>query len=70
MDPLPALLTASDVGNWLCVPPSKVRAMARKGLIPSYSLPSGDLVFDRAELTAWIKVQKKQSREMGKTNAS
>jgi hypothetical protein len=52
---LPRLLTSEDVGAWLSLSPSRVERLARKGLIPCRQLPTGDIVFDEAELTEWAR---------------
>jgi hypothetical protein len=52
--PLPVMLTPLDVAAWLSLPSRRVEQMARRGEIPSVTLPTGDLVFDRAELVAWL----------------
>jgi hypothetical protein len=52
---LPTLLTAQDVGLWLALPTGTVARLARQGKIPCLTLPSGDLVFDPAELKEWLQ---------------
>ena len=51
---LPELLTAHEVGLWLGQPPARVLRLAKRGAIPSLTLPGGDVVFDRAELAEWV----------------
>jgi hypothetical protein len=58
------MLTADDVGLWLSLPRRKVERMARRGEIPSLTLPSGDIVFDQAELLMWLDRLREQPREV------
>jgi excisionase family DNA binding protein len=50
---LPRLLTADEVADWLGLPVRRVERMARRGELPSRRLPTGDLVFDPADLAPW-----------------
>jgi hypothetical protein len=52
--PLPRLWTAQDVALWLCSPTAKVIRWAKSGKLPSIKLPDGELMFDPAELSAWL----------------
>jgi hypothetical protein len=51
---LPSLLTPHDVGLWLSMRTGRVLRLARDGRIPCRRLPCGDILFDPAELTAWL----------------
>jgi hypothetical protein len=52
---LPDVLTAADVGLWLRLPARSVERMARRGQIPSRTLPTGDIAFDATELAEWLR---------------
>ncbi len=52
---LPTLLTAQDVGLWLCLPTDRVIRLAREGHIPCIVLPSSEMLFDSNELAAWLE---------------
>jgi hypothetical protein len=52
---LPSVLTAADVGLWLRVPTRVVERMGRRGEMPCRTLPTGDLVFDAADLAEWLR---------------
>jgi hypothetical protein len=56
------MLTAMDVGLWLSLPTRQVERMARRGQIPSVTLPNGDILFDRAELLMWLDHLRDQPR--------
>jgi hypothetical protein len=52
---LPSLITAVEVGQWLSLSTRVVERMARRREIPSLVLPSGELLFDCAELAQWAQ---------------
>jgi hypothetical protein len=52
---LPNMLTAMDVSLWLSLPTRTIERMARRGKMPSRTLPTGDLVFDADDLAAWLR---------------
>jgi hypothetical protein len=47
-------MTALDVGLWLTLSTRQVERLAKLGRIPSITLPTGDVVFERAELLTWF----------------
>jgi hypothetical protein len=55
----PQYWTAQDVGLWLTLPTGRVIRLARRGAIPCIVLPDGELLFDPAELTAWLDAHRK-----------
>jgi hypothetical protein len=55
---LPRLLTPMDVAGWLSLPAARVVRMARRKEIPAVELPGGGLVFDAADLAAWLQRRK------------
>jgi hypothetical protein len=61
---LPQLLTPMDVGHWLSLPTRQVERLARRGEIPSITLPGGELVFDAADLVEWIGHRKAEGQEV------
>jgi hypothetical protein len=65
---LPNLMTAMDVGLWLTLSARQVERMARRGEIPSVTLPNGDLLFDAAELARWVEALRAERK--GARNAS
>jgi hypothetical protein len=52
--PLPALLNAAQVGQWLDLSERQILRLARRGDIPSIQLPNDDIVFDQVELLMWL----------------
>jgi hypothetical protein len=52
---LPRLLHSGEVGDWLGMPGRKVERLARRGVIPGVLLPSGEWVFDAAQLATWFE---------------
>jgi hypothetical protein len=52
---LPALITPQAVAEWLAEPTARVIRWAKAGKIPAVRLPSGDFLFDHAELVQWLK---------------
>jgi excisionase family DNA binding protein len=58
------MLTAPEVALWLSVPTRRVEQMARNGEIPSVALPTDDLLFDRAELLAWLNSLRGRPQEV------
>jgi hypothetical protein len=58
------MLTAMDVALWLSLPTGQVERLARRGQIPSVKLPTGDILFDRAELLMWIDHLRDQPQEV------
>jgi hypothetical protein len=46
---------ARDVAFWLCIPAKRVAQLARDRVIPHVELPSGELLFDSAELAEWVR---------------
>jgi hypothetical protein len=52
--PLPSLLTAHDVADWLGQSAAWVLRRARRGQIPCLKLPSGEFLFDQRELIGWL----------------
>ena len=52
---LPSMMTAADVALWLRLPTRTVVRMARRGEIPSRTLPTGDLAFNEADLAEWLR---------------
>jgi hypothetical protein len=52
---LPPVMALEDVALWLTRTRSEVRRMAVAGQIPSRRLPTGELIFDRGELAAWVE---------------
>ena len=52
---LPSVMTSDDVSLWLRLPVRVVERMARRKEIPCRALPTGDLVFDAAELREWLR---------------
>jgi hypothetical protein len=61
---LPLMLTAMDVGLWLSLPTRQVERMARHGEIPCIRLPTGEILFDRAELLMWLDSLRDQPTEV------
>jgi hypothetical protein len=51
---LPDLLTPFEVARWLSLPVAQMERMARRKAIPAITLPGGELVFDPADLRAWL----------------
>jgi hypothetical protein len=51
---LPVLLTPHDVGLWLTLPTNEVLRLARRGQIPSITLPNGEVMFEPARLARWV----------------
>jgi hypothetical protein len=56
---LPSLWTPHDVALWLSIPPARVVRLARRGVLPSISLPDGEVLFDPAELAHWLEALRK-----------
>jgi hypothetical protein len=54
---LPQLLDADAVAHWLQIPRRRVLKMVEAAQIPYVRLPSGDVVFNAADLSAWIEAQ-------------
>jgi excisionase family DNA binding protein len=52
---LPEMLTPGEVASWLHTRTNFVLRLVRRGEIPHVKLPNGDVLFDRAELTDWVK---------------
>jgi excisionase family DNA binding protein len=52
---LPTVMTLAEVAHWLARTRGEVRRMARAGQIPSRRLPTGELLFDRGELSEWLR---------------
>jgi excisionase family DNA binding protein len=48
------LMDVYDAADLLNIPRSKIFTMVRKGLIPYFRLPCGDICFDRRELSVWL----------------
>jgi hypothetical protein len=61
---LPTLLTPCDVASWLALPTSRVERLVRDGAIPCIRLPTGEIVFDAAELAAWLGSLRVRMREV------
>jgi hypothetical protein len=59
--PLPTLLTTGEVADLLHETIPRIIRQARRGLIPCILLPSGDFVFDRAEIAAWLDSLRKRA---------
>ena len=55
---LPDLLTDLDVADWLKMPARRVARLAKRGMIPCVTLPDKSIVFDRAELVAWLATRR------------
>jgi hypothetical protein len=47
-------MRAEDIGSWLYVPTGQVIRYTRQGLLPCLTLPSGELLFDPADLVRWL----------------
>jgi hypothetical protein len=65
---LPQMLTPMDVGLWLSLSTGRVERLARRGQIPAIILPSGDILFDRAELLMWLDDLGDRPREVSHTS--
>jgi hypothetical protein len=63
---LPSLLTAAEVGQWLSLTTRVVERMAQRGEMPCLALPSGELMFDRAELAKWAQTLRRSEGGYGK----
>jgi excisionase family DNA binding protein len=59
---LPRLLIPSEVADWLAMPVRRVERLARRGELPAVTLPGGELVFDAADLDAWLSARKAPGR--------
>jgi hypothetical protein len=54
---LPRMLTPFDVALWLSLPTARVERMARRGQIPSITLPDGSIVFEAERLAGWLRAR-------------
>jgi hypothetical protein len=59
---LPELIGVYDVKDWLGVSVNAIKRMVRAKQIPHFTLPNGEIVFDRAELTEWIELRRSNGR--------
>jgi hypothetical protein len=57
---IPTLWTPQDVGLWLTIPTERVIRMARQGRLPCITLPDGEVVFDAAQLVAWLNARRQE----------
>lgn len=57
------LLTPDDVGHWLAMTARNVKRLAREGVLPHISLPTGDIVFEPEEISRWVESRKVRSKE-------
>jgi hypothetical protein len=62
---LPHLLSPHDVAMWLGLTHARVSKLARAGKLPSITLPDGELVFEAADLAAWIEARRQ--RQIGES---
>jgi hypothetical protein len=51
-------MISSEVASWLVLSTRAVERMARERKIPAVELPDGSLLFDPAELAAWIRTRR------------
>ena len=64
MDELVALITVSELANYLNVKPESVRRLARKGEIPSIRVGRHLIRFRKSEIDAWLEIRNNQRIEM------
>jgi hypothetical protein len=60
---LPRLWNTQDVALWLNCTPRQVIRWAKAGKLPCITLPDGDVMFDPAELMAWLTTRRVQGSD-------
>jgi len=65
MSAKPLLLDESEVADLLGIIPSRVRRLARQGVIPCILLPDDEIRFDESDLYEWIDHRKRPAAAGG-----